>query len=287
MVDPFKLYLESRARRARAESDLGPVRIEVQPSRPAAIWSGGQTGADAGALAGAQRAGTPTGGWAPAGWRTEEGPRPELGSRYGLREHASASYAVRTRAVLAGAAGVVLVTSRPSAGSDLTRREAQRARLPLVEIRCGGGGGSGPGAGSGAVPDEAVEAFRAAAARAASRVLAVLGHRESVHPGIARFVAELVERGLAGLAEPRPVEHVLEELVLRELCSDDVPLLGLRPLDLAQIVTAKARALAGLEPTVADVFDAVRALRARGFVAGGPDPTRFGATQAATYRSGA
>ena len=40
------------------------------------IISGGQTGADYGALLAAHALGLETGGWAPKGWRTEDGPKP-------------------------------------------------------------------------------------------------------------------------------------------------------------------------------------------------------------------
>jgi len=45
------------------------------------IITGGQIGADQGALRAARAAGIATGGWAPAGWETEAGPAPELLAR--------------------------------------------------------------------------------------------------------------------------------------------------------------------------------------------------------------
>ena len=42
------------------------------------IISGGQTGVDQAALRAAKACGIPTGGWAPKGWRTEDGPAPWL-----------------------------------------------------------------------------------------------------------------------------------------------------------------------------------------------------------------
>ena len=49
------------------------------------VVSGGQTGADQAGLRAARAAGIETGGWAPKGWETEEGPAPWL-SDYGLKE---------------------------------------------------------------------------------------------------------------------------------------------------------------------------------------------------------
>ena len=48
------------------------------------IISGGQTGADQGGLYGARDAGFPTGGYAPSGFLTEDGPEPELLKGFGL-----------------------------------------------------------------------------------------------------------------------------------------------------------------------------------------------------------
>ena len=50
---------------------------------PKKIISGGQTGADLGALVGARRVGIETGGTAPKGFRTDRGLQPVL-RQYGL-----------------------------------------------------------------------------------------------------------------------------------------------------------------------------------------------------------
>ncbi len=46
------------------------------------IVSGGQTGADQGALMAAKRLGLSTGGWMPQGFTTEAGTRPDYGPLY-------------------------------------------------------------------------------------------------------------------------------------------------------------------------------------------------------------
>ena len=61
------------------------------------VISGGQTGADLGGLIAARACGLRTGGWMPRGFRTLDGPRPDLAKTYGLQEHKSASYPPRTR----------------------------------------------------------------------------------------------------------------------------------------------------------------------------------------------
>lgn len=59
------------------------------------VISGGQTGADKAGLVCARAIGLETGGTAPKGWRTDEGPDPTLAD-YGLIESASSDYKPRT-----------------------------------------------------------------------------------------------------------------------------------------------------------------------------------------------
>lgn len=101
---------------------------------PKLIISGGQTGADQGALIAAKSLGIPTGGFAPKGWKTELGPNFELGFLYGLKEHKSASYPPRTRANVE-VSNATIIFGRTSAGSNLTARFcAQLAKLHLWVI---------------------------------------------------------------------------------------------------------------------------------------------------------
>lgn len=60
------------------------------------VISGGQTGADREGLEQGKLHGLETGGTAPKGWRTDEGPAPELGTLFGLVESHSEDYKVRT-----------------------------------------------------------------------------------------------------------------------------------------------------------------------------------------------
>jgi hypothetical protein len=86
------------------------------------IVSGGQTGADQGALMAALALGIVTGGWAPRGWRTELGPAPWLFKRYNLREHPSSQYAPRTVANATLADMVAVFGETTSPGTRLTLR---------------------------------------------------------------------------------------------------------------------------------------------------------------------
>lgn len=60
------------------------------------IISGGQTGVDQVGLELAKKHGLETGGTMPAGFRTNAGPRPDMAALYGMVEHGSRNYAIRT-----------------------------------------------------------------------------------------------------------------------------------------------------------------------------------------------
>ena len=81
------------------------------------IISGGQTGADQGALDAAINLGIPHGGWIPKGRITEDGPLPD---RYNLIEMPSASYPDRTRKNIRESDGTLILShSRLTSGSEL------------------------------------------------------------------------------------------------------------------------------------------------------------------------
>ncbi len=71
------------------------------------VISGGQTGIDQLGLEVARSLGIPTGGTAPKGYMTEDGPNQQL-CDYGLIEHSSAKYPPRTRANVQQSDGTVL-----------------------------------------------------------------------------------------------------------------------------------------------------------------------------------
>ena len=90
--------------------------------------SGGQTGADQGGLRAAKAAGVKTGGYAPKGWTTEEGPAPWLAD-FGLKEHESADYPPRTIANVKGAHATLWYGNPKSIGGRLTFQTLRRWEL--------------------------------------------------------------------------------------------------------------------------------------------------------------
>ena len=86
------------------------------------IVSGGQTGVDRGGLQAAMDLGLTWGGWAPKGWRAEDGAIPAL-YRTNMQEHASANYLGRTRRNVVDSHATLIVTNTyPLSGGTLKTR---------------------------------------------------------------------------------------------------------------------------------------------------------------------
>jgi hypothetical protein len=99
------------------------------------IISGGQTGADRGGLIAAKKINIETGGWVPKGFLTETGPDPSLGELYGLKEHESEQYSLRTlQNVLDSDATIIFGTVMNSSGTKLTRRYLKDVKKNYLEI---------------------------------------------------------------------------------------------------------------------------------------------------------
>jgi hypothetical protein len=96
------------------------------------IISGGQTGADQAGLAAAKLLGLETGGTAPFGYRTDEGPaRKLLRDTYGLKESLSREYAPRTIINVRDADGTVVFGNLDSPGSKLTIAQCIKQNKPV------------------------------------------------------------------------------------------------------------------------------------------------------------
>lgn len=143
-------------------------------ARPRRIVSGGQTGADLGGLAAARRLGIQTGGWAPQGWETEDGPLPELlRDTYGLDE-CEGGYDLRTFLNVQDSDATVIFAREPdSDGTRMTIEHADTLGRPHVlnptasELR------------------DFVDAHEV-------EVLNVAGNRASIAPGLAAEVEALL-----------------------------------------------------------------------------------------------
>lgn len=99
--------------------------------RPKRIISGGQTGADTGALKAAKDLGIKTGGWAPKGWITEAGPNLKLNS-YGLIQHSSPNYPPRTRMNIQDSDLTAIFGNMKSTGSKLTASICRDEGVPCL-----------------------------------------------------------------------------------------------------------------------------------------------------------
>ena len=96
------------------------------------IVSGGQTGADQGALDAALKIGHPCGGWCPKGRRSEDG---RIAQRYPLTEHESEWYQARTEAnVLDSDGTLVLSVGQPSGGTKETIDLAREHGKPCMVV---------------------------------------------------------------------------------------------------------------------------------------------------------
>jgi len=144
------------------------------------VVSGGQTGADRGALDAALALGLPCGGWCPRGRRAEDGPIPD---RYPLRETPAADYPQRTEWNVRDSDGtLILHAGRVDRGTALTVRLAERYRRPLLVREA-----------ARTRPEE----IRAWLAAHAIRRLNVAGPRESRSPGLQAAVETLLRAALA------------------------------------------------------------------------------------------
>lgn len=96
------------------------------------VISGGQTGADLGGLRAAKKRGILTGGTAPDGYKTADGPNLSLES-YGLV--AAGDYNSRTKRNIHDSSGTVIIAHNMSSpGTVLTRRVVRQLGKPLLEL---------------------------------------------------------------------------------------------------------------------------------------------------------
>jgi hypothetical protein len=91
------------------------------------VISGGQTGADIAGLRAAKRVGIPTGGTAPKGWETEDGPKPDRLRSFGLIECTVEGYPARTKANVHTADITLIFSGAEEKGTRLTKKLCLKA----------------------------------------------------------------------------------------------------------------------------------------------------------------
>lgn len=107
------------------------------------IISGGQTGVDQGALVAAKQFGLKTGGWMPKGFKTLEGPRPDLAKEFGLKETSSENYPLRTSInVTRSGATLRIAKDFQSPGEMSTMKFIKREGRPHMDVMLVGYEGS-------------------------------------------------------------------------------------------------------------------------------------------------
>ena len=132
------------------------------------IISGGQAGADQGALDAALELGIPCGGWCPKGRRAENGVIPGC---YPLSETLSKAYEVRTEwNVRDSDATLILNEGALEGGTALTMEVANRLHRPCLLLAL--------------ETDQDLESVKAWLSQHEVKVLNIAGPRESKRPGI-------------------------------------------------------------------------------------------------------
>lgn len=147
------------------------------------IVSGGQTGADRGALDFALEANYACGGWCPKGRKAEDGRIPE---RYPLQESKSSRYQERTRLNICDSDVTLLFINSHilGKGSKLTAKTAHTLGKPLLEIDC-------------SIPvDEAAVQIRNFVSESWAMVINIAGNRESSSPGIGAYVHSVLSNDM-------------------------------------------------------------------------------------------
>ena len=154
------------------------------------IISGGQTGGDMGGLLAGRDLGIPTGGTAPLGYKTDDGPAPYLRS-FGLVESWSPSYPKRTEQNVVDSHGTLIFGDITSPGCSLTRRLCGTRQRSMIHIQW-----PYPAGHEQAAFERAVVRLRAWCEGARIEILNVAGNRESSAPGIMEAVRLLIVTAL-------------------------------------------------------------------------------------------
>lgn len=100
------------------------------------VISGGQTGADLAGLKAAKLRGLETGGHAPKGYRTQNGPNIELKTLYGVEEHWLGTYPPRTECNVRNSDGTIRIAKDfNSSGEKCTRNFIFQHGKPYFDVK--------------------------------------------------------------------------------------------------------------------------------------------------------
>ncbi len=205
-----------------------------------AIVSGGQAGADRGALQAAIDLGLGWGGWSPAGWRSEDGEIPAV-YRERMKCTTSSDYGMRTRLNVQDSDGTLLISFDPeiSGGSAFTEKTVKSQRKPYLHLVL-------PDRGNAELPAEVRAGVLEWISDCRISVLNVAGPRESKAPGI----QEAVRDTLVWIFEPEaaddaPAPTAEEQATAQEIATEVTQLIGSPPS-------------ASPDPEVTAIMDVVR-----------------------------
>lgn len=192
----------ARVQSAPGTKSIGSPDRKIAPAldRPSLtqIISGGQTGADRGALLAGLEVGLPIGGWIPRGARAEDGRIPDNLAQH-MRETSSSSYPPRTSLNVRDADGTMIVSfgSTLGRGSLRTREVAAAMDAPCLHVRVTESGQVAPPLNLDQVVRWLVDH--------AIQILNVAGPRESREPGLQeatrKFLVQAIE-ACRGTASP-------------------------------------------------------------------------------------
>lgn len=150
------------------------------------VISGAQTGADQAGLFFAEENQIETGGWIPAGGRTQDGYRRDLIDRFNLNEHESSNYALRTSCNVRDSDGTLRIASNfGSAGERCTIKAIKKFNKPYFDVNR-----NNP-----LHPEEVAEWI----IENKIEVLNVAGNSESTSPGIFEFSKSYLSKVLVVL----------------------------------------------------------------------------------------
>jgi len=146
------------------------------------VISGGQTGADQGGLKAAKELGIPTGGCAPKGYKTENGPNLNLMKEYMLHQSPSSSYNPRTEENVSKSDVTIIFSAVNSPGSALTENFCKFKGKPFMSVDPYN---SNP---------EEIGSFISGIYEEKGRkiIINVAGNRESKSPGIEETVKDIM-----------------------------------------------------------------------------------------------